>query len=284
MYSFPIGVMLDSFRLPDREAIAAAKRIGAQGVQMYCTTGEHAPENMTRDKKRELLSMMEDAGLVFSAICGDLGRGFGDPELNPALIEKSKRIMELSKELGSDIVTTHIGVVPTDPDHPRRRIMRDACRELAEFADGMGSHFALETGPEPSAVLKTFLDSLGSRGVAVNLDPANLVMVVGDDPVDAVRNLRDYIVHTHAKDGVMVQRTDPEYIYGVTPTPEDVRGATFYRELPLGQGGVGFPAYLAALEEVGYHGFLTIEREAGDDPEKDIAAAAEFLRKAIRKS
>ena len=284
MYSFPIGVMLESFRLPDREAIEAAKRIGAQGVQTYCTAGEHAPENMTRDKKRELLSMMDDAGLVFSAICGDLGRGFGNPELNPALIEKSKRIMELAKELGSDVVTTHIGVVPGDPAHPRYRVMQDACRELAEFADGMGSHFALETGPEPSSVLKRFLDSLCSRGVAVNLDPANLVMVVGDDPVSAVHNLKDYIVHTHAKDGVMVQRTDPEYIYGVTPTPEDVRGATFYRETPLGEGDVGFPAYLAALEEVGYRGFLTVEREAGDDPVKDIKDAADFLRKVIAES
>lgn len=282
MYSFPIGVMLESFRLPDREAIEAAKRIGAQGVQTYCTAGEHAPENMTRDKKRELLSMMDDAGLVFSAICGDLGRGFGNPELNPALIEKSKRIMELAKELGSDVVTTHIGVVPCDPAHPRYRIMQDACRELAEFADGMGSHFALETGPEPSSVLKRFLDSLGSRGVAVNLDPANLVMVVGDDPVDAVYSLKDYIVHTHAKDGVMVKRTNPEYIYGVTPTPEDVRGATFYRELPLGEGKVGFPSYLAALEDVGYRGFLTVEREAGDDPVKDIGNAAEFLREVMQ--
>ena len=99
MYRFSIGVMLESFRLPDRDAIAAAKAIGAQGVQTYCTSGEHAPENMTREKKRELLRMMDDAGLVFSAICGDLGRGFGDPELNPGLIEKSKRIMELAKEL-----------------------------------------------------------------------------------------------------------------------------------------------------------------------------------------
>ena len=218
---------------------------------------------------------------VFSAICGDLGRGFGNPELNPSLIEKSKRIMELAKELGSDIVTTHIGVVPADPSHDRYKVMQEACRELAEFADGLGSHFALETGPEPSAVLKQFLDSLGSRGVSVNLDPANLVMVVGDDPVDAVRNLKDYIVHTHAKDGIMVQRTNPEFIYGVTPTPEDVRGATFYRELPLGEGKVGFPAYLRALERVGYRGFLTIEREAGDDPVKDIKDAADFLRKVI---
>jgi sugar phosphate isomerase/epimerase len=38
--------------------------------------------------------------------------------------------------------------------------------------------------------------------VAVNLDPANFVMVTGDDPVQAVYTLKDYIVHTHAKDGV----------------------------------------------------------------------------------
>ena len=281
MYSFPIGVMLDSFRLPDREAIEAAAKTGAKGVQMYCTRGEHAPENMTGEKRRELLSMMGANGLVFSAICGDLGRGFGHAELNPGLIEKSKRIMELAKELGSDIVTTHIGVVPEDPAHERYKIMQDACRELAEFADSMGSHFALETGPEPSEVLKGFLDSLGSRGVSVNLDPANLVMVVGDDPVAAVHNLKDYIVHTHAKDGVMLIRTNPEFIYGVTPMPEDIKGAKCYREVPLGEGDVHFPSYLAALDEIGYRGFLTIEREAGNDPQKDITFAADFLRRVI---
>ena len=58
--------------------------------------------------------------------------------------------------------------------------MQEACVALAEYADSIGSHFAIETGPETSETLKKFLDSLGSRGVAVNLDPANLVMVTGD--------------------------------------------------------------------------------------------------------
>ena len=48
------------------------------------------------------------------------------------------------------------------------------------------------------------MDGLGSRGVAVNMDPANLVMVTGDDPVQAVLRRKDYIVHTHAKDGISV--------------------------------------------------------------------------------
>ena len=210
MYRFPIGVIIDSFRTDTKTAIASAAALGAQGIQMYSTSGENSPENLTPAKRRELLDIVKSHGLCFSALCGDLGEGFFHPERNPMLIEKSKRILDLAKELETDIVTTHIGVVPADPNAERYGIMQEACFELARYADSIGSHFAIETGPEPSAVLKKFLDGLHSTGVAVNLDPANLVMVVGDDPVEAVHNLKDYIVHTHAKDGKMLMRTNPE--------------------------------------------------------------------------
>ena len=99
-----------------------------------------------------------------------------------------------------------------------------------------------------------------------------------------MHNLKKYIVHTHAKDGVMLYKTNPEYIYGVTPAPEDLAGIPFFKEVPLGEGSVGFPTYLKALEDIGYKGFLTIEREAGDDPAKDIGLAVEFLKKTIKEN
>ena len=37
MYPFPIGVMLESFRLPTPEALAKAAEVGAKGIQMYST-------------------------------------------------------------------------------------------------------------------------------------------------------------------------------------------------------------------------------------------------------
>ena len=278
MYRFPIGVMLESFRLPTEQAIAKAAAVGAQGIQMYATQGEHSPEQMNAEARRTLLARLHDQGLVFSAICGDLGMGFGNPEKNPGLIEKSKRILELAKDLECSIVTTHIGVVPPDPTHPRYAVMQDACGELAEYADALDAHFAIETGPETSCVLRSFLDGLGSHGVAVNLDPANLVMVTGDDPVQAVYRLREYIVHTHAKDGIKLLDRDPEIIYGVRKIEEVIEEGEAFREVPLGQGGVPFPAYLAALEDIGYRGYLTIEREVGSDPAGDILLAADFLR------
>lgn len=284
MYKFPIGAMVESFRCPTREAIKKAADLGLQGLQMYATSGENAPENLSGAKAKELLAFVKDNGLKFSALCGDLGRGFGNAELNPELIEKSKRILELAKELECDVVTTHIGVVPSDPEHERYKVMQEACSKLAEFADSIDAHFAIETGPETSATLKTFLDSLGSKGVAVNLDPANLVMVTGDDPVKAVYNLKDYIFHTHAKDGVKFVDGNPEYIYHVVhPVPAEAQGVRYFEEVPLGKGQVDFPAYLAALEDIGYRGYLTIEREVGDTPEADIKLAADFLRGIINK-
>jgi len=275
MYNFPIGVMLDSFRLPTEEAVKRAAEIGAKGLQMYSTTGENSPENLVGSKRKELLSLVKAHGMVFSAICGDLGMGFIDPEKNPELIEKSKRIMDLAKELESDIVTTHIGVVPENKNHDRYKIMQEACFELARYADSIGSHFAIETGPEKSIVLKEFLDSLGSTGVAVNLDPANLIMVTGDDPVQAVYNLKKYIVHTHAKDGTKFGENNPEEIYRMVFAENVVKN---YKEMPLGEGSVPYPEYLAALEDVGYKGFLTIEREVGDNPAADIKTAVDFLK------
>ena len=281
MYQFPIGVILDSFRTDTRTAIQKAVSLGVNGVQMYATKGENSPENLTPAKRRELLDMVKSNGLRFSALCGDLGEGFFRRERNQELIERSKRILDLAKDLETDVVTTHIGVIPEDPSHPRYGVMQEACFTLSRYADSIGSHFAIETGPEPSVVLKRFLDGLHSTGVAVNLDPANLVMVTGDDPVEAVYNLKDYIVHTHAKDGIMLQRTNPEYIYRVTPKPEELEGIRFFREVPLGEGSVNFQAYLRALEDVGYRGFLTIEREAGADPSADILTAKNHLLKII---
>lgn len=280
MYPFSIGVLLESFKLEPLKALDKAAQLGMAGVQIRVTDGELAPENLTPDKRRELLKAVKDRGLTVSALCGDLGQGFGNPEKNPGLIERSKRILDLAKELETDVVTTHIGVVPEDSSHPRYAIMQDACGQLAAYADEMQAHFAIETGPEKAATLKGFLDGLHSTGVAVNLDPANFVMVTGDDPVQAVDTLKDYIVHTHAKDGRRLRYVDPEIIYGLAE--DEMLGSSSFIELPLGEGDVDFKNYLKALDQIGYKGFLTIEREVGDDPGRDIGLAVDFLKNLIR--
>ena len=279
-----IGVLADSFRGSFRENIQKSAQAGAQGVQLYATQGELAPENLSPAKRKELLAIIKDAGLEVAAICGDLGgHGFMIPEDNPNRIERSKRIMDLALDWETKVITTHIGVVPPNETYPAWNVLRDACEQLGRYGDEVGAYFAIETGPERAAHLRRFLWGLDSKGVRVNFDPANLVMVSEDDPIMGVAALRDYIVHTHAKDGVSLAHMDPNEVYKALAEggiEAELLGKSF-EERPLGQGDVNVPAWVAALKSVGYDGYLTIEREVGPNPEADIRMAVAYLRNLI---
>ncbi|MDG0791302.1 sugar phosphate isomerase/epimerase [Cohnella ginsengisoli] len=283
-----IGVLVDSFRAGLHEGLAKAKKVGADGVQFYAGMGEMDPDRLTPRSRREVKDVMASLGLELSAICGDLGgHGFQDASLNKQKIEKSKRILDLALDLGTNIVTTHIGLIPEQQSDPIYEAMWRACEEISNYATRSKAFFAVETGPEKCVRLKAFLDSLTTSGVSVNFDPANLVMVAGDDPVAGVKLLKDYIVHTHVKDGIQLQAVDPRIIYGL-PGYEGIDHAKIaalvtsgeaFRETPLGEGQVRFDAYFAALREIGYTGYLTVEREGGDKPEADIRQAVQFIER-----
>lgn len=282
-----IGVIVDSFNVGVREGLKKAKEVGAEGVQIYAVDGEMDPDRLSADDRRELKQYIDSLGLEISALCGDLGgHGFQDKNENPAKIEKSKKILDLALDLGTNIVTTHIGVVPEDPQSEIYQTMLKACDELSSYATSINAYFAIETGPEKSAHLKQFLDQLSTNGLSVNFDPANMVMVTGDDPVEGVRLLKDYIVHTHVKDGIRCVEVDPREVYGSLGYEKmsheriaEMGSGQLFEELPLGKGHVNFDEYFKALQDIGYTGYLTIEREVGDQPEEDIRKAVEFIKK-----
>ncbi len=283
-----IGVIVDSFGVGVREGLKKAKEVGAEGVQIYAVSGEMDPANLSSAARKELKDYIASLGLEISALCGDLGgHGFQDRAANPAKVEKSKRILDLAVELGTNIVTTHIGIVPDDANGAVYAAMQEACEELGQYAKSMNAYFAIETGPETAAHLKSFLDTLSTNGVSVNFDPANMVMVTGDDPIQGVHTLKEYIVHTHVKDGIRYREVDPREVYGALGyEPMDhgkiaqmVSSGEIFKEVPLGEGAVDFDAYFAALQEIGYTGYLTIEREVGDQPEADIRKAVQFIKR-----
>ena len=281
MARFKIGVMVDSFRLPIPDGVRKAREIGADGMQVYVVEGDMSAEALDSARRREFRALVGDCDLEIAALCGDLGgHGFQIPAENEEKIRRSKAIVDLAVDLGTSVVTTHIGVVPGDREDPTYRNQLAVCQELGAYAESMGVTFAIETGPETARRLKGFLDDVGSRGIGVNLDPANLIMVLNDDPVAAVYTLRDYIVHTHAKDGVQYQPCDPVKVYDSFAGAgiEGLNIGELFNELPLGEGDVDWDLYLDALTEIGYEGYLTIEREVGANPEADIRAAVDFLR------
>ena len=170
MSAFPIGVMLDSFRKPWTEALDIACELGASGIQAHGGHGLLAVKTVTPAVKKEFMAQMRDHGLVVSAICGDLGKGFGNPELNPGLIETSKRILDMAKELGTDIVTTHIGVVPQDPAHPRYRIMQKIVAEELDMPIESVKMAPADTGATPADFGSTGSRSTYCGGILPGVD------------------------------------------------------------------------------------------------------------------
>ena len=276
-----IGVITDCFQKTHFEGIEKAASLGLNGVQIYATTGEFSPETLTSEQKQKYKELLQEKGLVVSALCGDMGGyGFERAEDNAVRVEKTKAIVDLAVEFGAKAVTTHIGVIPENKSEPRYKIMLDALTECGLYAKEKGVTLAIETGPEKAKTLLAFLqDTKG--GVGVNLDPANFTMVTGQDAVEAVYMLKDYIVHTHAKDGVMLDPTqNPTDVYHAFAVGgvDALNACKGFKEVPLGEGQVDWDKYLAALKDIGFDGFLTIERECGVEPTADIVMAVDFLR------
>ena len=258
MGKWKIGVMSGCFGLGDRGGIEKAAEVGVEGFQIFSTAGEMAPENMSPSGRKEFRNFFESKGLILASLCCDYGLWFSNPETCEKNVENCKRCADLAVDLGTDVMTSHIGTVPDDENDAKWKTGVESLTDLSAYCGSKGVRFACETGPEDPAVLRRFLDQIKAGGgdIAVNYDPANLTMN-GFDQLGGVEVLGDYIVHTHAKDGLRGEMT----------------------EVPLGEGDVNFPEWLARLEAVGYNGFLVIERETGSDPIGDIVKAIEFLRK-----
>ena len=279
-----IGVLAEGFRCPLPEAFRKIAALGLTGVQVYVTQGEFTPAILNdRAKFDSYMELLKDLKLTISALCGDMGgHGFEIQKDNAERIEKTKAIIDLAAACGTAVVTTHIGVIPDDEKTERFDAMLKAMDTLGLYAKDRGICLAIETGPEKPEVLDKFI-RMTHGGVGVNLDPANFVMVTGVDPTEAVEILGTHIVHTHVKDGIMKKQTDPERIYNFFAEGgiEDLRMSDYFLETPVGEGAVNFDRYLRALKKTGYNGFFTIEREVGEDPEKDIVMAADYIKRKL---
>jgi len=281
-----IGVIAELLRRPSlMDAIDYAASLGVQGVQFFAghhNNGVSFREISDRELK-EIADRCAAKNLVITAVCGDICRKtFQVPYETPVRVAVSKDIIEKTAKLGCKVMTTHIGCVPDNLSDPVYPVMVQSVREAADFAAAHGVTFAIETGPELADTLKHFIEDVDSPGLGVNLDPANLRGVSAEDPVYAVKTLAPYIVHTHAKDAINTYTGSAAAFYGMRNIDGSKRTYTArpagFKEVPLGQGQVPWDAYFAALREIGYDGFLTIERECGEDPVSDIKTAISFLK------
>ncbi len=241
----------------------AAAELGVKGVQPWCVDVEKwktvcflDPDRLkTADARAEARGMVEERGLKISGFCAQLAGpttlgGFCEEEGLQERVEKTKKALALSVDLGAPIVTTHVGPIPEERNDTYELMLR-SLGEVAKHGEDVGSVLAIETGQETAACLKGFIEEVASPGLRVNYDPANMLK---HGTVEGVGVLREFIVHTHAKD------RDPATV---------------------GKGKVPWKEYLAALKEIGYDGWLAIEDESGGEVKASVRAGREYLERML---
>jgi sugar phosphate isomerase/epimerase len=256
----PLGLRLDPDRAM-RDQIHEAARLGAKGVVLDAI-GDLAPQRLGETGRRELRHILRTVELSLIALSLPTRRPFDTTDQLDDRLRRADSAFAMAYDLGTTVVLARVGAVPPEEDAARRETFTNAVSELGRRADHRGVRLAIETGAEPGAKLRSFLETLNIPSLAASIDPANLLQT-GIDPVAAVRELADWVAHAYANDA----------IGGAGGAAANPRGFGYP------PGALDWAEYLGALEEVGYHSFLTVWPAAGRPAAAQFTAISERLNR-----
>ena len=245
----------------------------------------HAPakETRTQESADKFLARLAELGIQLTCVFGGFeGESYADiptvsktvglvpPETRAARTQEMKEIADFAKMLKCDVVGLHLGFVPHDTKDPLYTDILAVTRELCDHAKSNGQNVHLETGQETADALLQFIGDVDRDNLLINFDPANMILYGTGEPIDALRKVGKYVRSIHCKDAKWAAKPGEEW----------------GQEVPLGEGAVGIENYLRTLDEIGYTGPLTIEREIAQEPERqkaEISHASNLLTELKKK-
>lgn len=247
----------------------SVKELGVATVHL------HAPgrDFRTAEKTAAIKDQFAAAGIEISVVfAGFSDEDYTTPETTQQTVglvpldrrarrlEETLAIADFAAALGVDAVGMHLGFVP-EASEPDFAAVVEVARTVCDHCRGHGQYFHLETGQETADELLAFIGAVDRENLAVNFDPANMILYQAGPPLEALDRVGRFVRSVHCKDAAIERRPDQ-------PWSEDA---------PLGQGDVDIRAFLLKLRDLGYEGPLTIEREFSPDQVGDIRAALQLL-------
>ncbi|MDG3002719.1 sugar phosphate isomerase/epimerase family protein [Paludisphaera mucosa] len=251
----PLGLRLDP-NGPIRDQIRQAARLGARGVVLEAS-GDLAPHRLGETGRRDLKNQLRSVEVALIALALPTRRAFDTTDQLDDRIRRADAVFALAFDLGSRLVLSQVGPVPAEDDLPRREVFTHALASLGARGDHRGVRLTIETGADPAETLRAFLDGLAQPSLAVSIDPPNLLRA-GIDPVASARTLHAWVAHAYAGDPT-----------GAKASARNPRGVGFP------PGALDWEEYVGALEEIAYHGFLTVWPEPPADPARQFKAVVE---------
>ena len=236
------------------------------------------------DRPAALQKKVDDIGVRFVTISngGPMEMHFEDPSRHEKIIREHLRLVRFIKGLGCKHLKINMG--------PRRETgttaedlkhMAAVLNEIGRRSTDEGIRFAVHAHMwsqfENRREIQSIMANTDPRHVWFVLDTGHITMA-GIDPVELTRTLGHRIVEFHIKD------TKPEYRGGARSRLEKHDPMNSPVFMPLGAGGVDFPALKEQLDRIKWQGWLTVELDSSPfRPPKDSAKiSSDYLEKTLK--
>jgi len=256
MAELNLAIRLSALKLPFRQSLESAARLGATSVEIDARSEIH-PSQISDTGLRQLKKMLDDLNLRVASLRFPTRRGYDAIDDLDRRVDATKDAMSLAYRLGAPVVVNAIGQVPEDDSDPRRETLLEVMDDLGRHGAKVGSFLCAETGSESGECLANLLNSHQESFVGVAFNPGQLIInrFSASEAIDA---LKGRIQIVYAIDGVL------DLAAG--------RGIA----VPLGLGSADFPELLGKLEDHQYQGRFVVGR-TGSHP-SEISQDIQHLR------
>lgn len=257
--------------------LETAKNLGIPTAQIL------APpvENQTQKEIKNLQKTFSDYGIQITVVfCGFDGESYADiPTVEKTVglvplqtrkqrLKDAQRISDFARQLDVPAIGLHIGFIPEERDNLILEDIVEIAQTLCDYCNVNSQRVHLETGQESAQTLLSFFKQVNRKNLAINFDPANMILYGSGEPIPALELVGNYVKSVHCKDAKWA--SNPGIEWGT--------------EVALGEGDVNMELFLQTLKKMNYVGPLTIEREiAGINQARDIEKGVKLLRSISKK-
>jgi sugar phosphate isomerase/epimerase len=232
--------------------------LGYRGIEW--TMAHFDPRTHSDDQIPAMVEATKDAGAEVSEVVVQLDFVTFDEDVRADRVAHVAECIDAAARHGIGTLNLFSGPAPWDPNAPKLGkdisegqawdLVFKAFDELVPAAEEKGVKLAVEAvfGMTVRDYYTTIplVQRYESPQLGLNFDPSHYELY-GNDVPWAIRQWGDRIFHVHLKDCVGV--------------PGGLPGETFTFPL-LGEGRVDWSGVFAALDDIGYEGYLSVEFEA----------------------
>ncbi|MEM2904745.1 MAG: sugar phosphate isomerase/epimerase [Candidatus Bathyarchaeia archaeon] len=260
---------------PIETVVNSVRKQGFQGLELNMWRGFQADiARLSHSDIGRIKRLCDEAGLEIPAIGCHEGYTSPNPAVRAEALQRTRRCIDAAAGVDVGIVITMSGSLQRGQSFEQAwSLMVPAVAEVVDYASEHGITIAFE--PHVGLIVDSvdtmlrLLKEVPSRHLKMNFDGSQFAVRGWDVPA-LVRRTAEHIVYTHLKD-----------TRGIVPN---------FEFLIPGEGDFDIKAFLVALRQVGYEGYVTTEisgmrsSKPGYDPQQALRLSYETVSRAFKEA